>query len=228
MIGNPYQYAIQEKIFMMGMHYRAQEESTMAKRQGLRAGAIALLGSFGIFCGAAQALPGDLQEDVRAWIEANPSFRESQINNLRVTRYNTAAQKFTFEASLYSPTFINERSNGLIRSEELSFFDVTNGVSFERLQEALRTVYGVNVYQDLSSAREVYAYPDISTVNRSKRQNLLTLRAQTGKLYEGDRFAYWVEVIKVDPDNSDFANRGRIVVLQKSDLPSLENQLSSR
>lgn len=198
--------------------------------KGFMAGAIALLGSLGMgmFCGNAQALPGDLQEDVQAWIEANPSFRESQINTLQVTRFNTAAQKFTFQASPYSPTFINERNNGVIRSEELSFFDVTNGVSFERLQEALRTVYGVNVYQDLANAREVYAYPDLSTVNRSKRQNLLTLRAQTGRLYEGDRFAYWVEIIKTDPDNSDFANRGRIVVLQKGDLPNLENQLSGR
>ena len=193
------------------------------------AGAIALLGSVGILCSGAQALPGDLQDDVRTWIEANPSFRESQINNLRVTRFNTAAQKFTFEASLYSPTFINEGTNGLIRSEELSFFDVTNGVSFERLQEALRTVYGVNIYQDFVSAREVYSYPDIATINRSKRQNLLTLRAQTGKLYEGDRFAYWVEIIKADPDNSDFANRGKIVVLQKgADLANLESQLANR
>ena len=199
----------------------------MAKVTGFIAGAIALFSSFGC-CTHVEALPGDLKADVRTWIAANPSFRESQINNLRVTRYNTAAQKFTFEASLYSPTFINEGTNGLVRSEELSFFDVTNGVSFERLQEALRTVYGVNVYQDFTGAREVYAYPDISLVNRSKRQNLLTLRAQTGRLYEGDRFAYWVEVIKVDPDNSDFANRGRIVVLQKEDLPSLENQLSGR
>ncbi|OKH19756.1 hypothetical protein [[Limnothrix rosea] IAM M-220] len=191
-------------------------------------GAIAaLLGSVGL-CLGANALPGDIKDDVEAWIEANPSFRESQINNLTVTRFNTAAQKFTFEASLYSPTYIDEEPYGLVRSEEISFFDVTNGVTFERLEEALRTIYGVNVYQDYAAAREVYAYPSISTINRSKRTNLLTLRAQTGRLYEGDRFAYWIEVIKVDPDNSDFANRGKIVVMEKFDLPALENQLSSR
>ncbi len=191
-------------------------------------GAIAaLLSSVGL-CLEANALPGDLKDDVEAWIDANPSFRESQINNLRVTRFNTAAQKFTFEASLYSPTFVDEEPSGLIRSEEISFFDVTNGVTFQRLEEALRTVYGVNVYQDYAAAREIYSYPDISTVNRSKRSNLLTLRAQTGRLYEGDRFAYWIEIIKVDPDNSDFANRGKIVVMEKFDLPALENQLSSR
>ena len=191
------------------------------------AGAIAaLVSSFGI-CLGANALPGDLKEDVATWIEANPSFRDSQVHNLMVTRFNTAAQKFTFEASLYSPTYINEKNFGLVRSEKISFFDVTNGVTFERLQEALRTVYGVNIYQDYASAREVYSYPDIATVNRSKRENLPTLRAQTGKLYEGDRFAYWIEVIETDPETG-FANRGHITVLEKIDLPALENKLSSR
>jgi hypothetical protein len=196
-------------------------------KQWFKIGAIAAIISNLGFCLSAQALPGDLVGDVATWIEANPSFRGSTINNLKVTRYNTAAQKMTFEASLYSPTRLNEQPTGLIRSEKLHFFDVTNGVTIERLQEALRTLYGVNVYQDFAAAREVYSYPDISTLNRARRENLPILAAQQGTLLEGDRFAYWIEVVKSDRQ-TDFANRGHITVLLKEDLAALENQLSSR
>ncbi|MGB2926758.1 MAG: hypothetical protein WBB82_15775 [Limnothrix sp.] len=195
--------------------------------QWFKVGAIAAMISNLGFCLSVQALPGDLIDDVASWIEANPTFRGSMINNLKVTRYNTAAQKLTFEASAYSPTRINEKPSGLVRSEKLHFFDVTNGVTVGRLTEALRTVYGVNIHQDFARAREVYSYPDINTLNRAKRENLPILAAQQGRLLEGDRFAYWVEVVKSN-QQTDFATRGHITVLEKGDLAALENQLSSR
>lgn len=190
-------------------------------------GAIAAVVGNLSLCLGAIALPGELTADVESWIAANPTFRDSMINRLKVSRFNTAAQKLTFEASIYAPDSFEATSPNLVRSERIHFFDVTNGVSLQRLSEALRTIYGVNVYQDFAAARLVYDYPDINTLNRATRQGLEILASQEGKLLEGDRFAYWVEIVKTSPD-SDFANQGQITILLKEDLPSLQNRLSSR
>jgi hypothetical protein len=202
-------------------------EEKMMIRQWFKVGAIAtLISNFGL-CLGVQALPGELPQDVAAWIESNPSFRYSTINNLQVTRFNTAAQKFTFTATQASPSQISSGNGNIIRSEKIYFFDVTNGVSFERLSEAMRTIYGVNVYQDFANGRQVYSYPDLVTLDRAQRENRPILAAQQGKLIEGDRFAYWIEIIESNPEQG-FANQGHVVVLLKEDLPALENQLSNR
>lgn len=202
-------------------------EDKFMMRQWLQVGAIAALGgSLGI-CLNVQALPGDLPQDVATWIEANPSFRDSTINNLQVTRFNTAAQKFSFVATQASPSQVSGVDSKIIRSEKIYFFDVTNGVSFARLSEAMRTIYGVNVYQDFANGRPVYDYPDLATLDRAKRENRPILAAQQGKLIEGDRFAYWLEIIESDPERQ-FANQGHVMVLLKEDLPALESQLSNR
>lgn len=190
-------------------------------------GAIAAVVGNVSFCLGAMALPGQLTADVESWIAANPSFRDSMVHRLSATRFNTAAQKLTFEASIYAPDSFEAMNMNLVRSERVHFFDVTNGVSFQRLSEALRTIYGVNVYQDFSSAKLVDEYPDLNTVNRSTRQGLDILASQEGKLLEGDRFAYWLEIVKTSPD-SNFANQGQITILLKEDLPNLQSRLGGR
>lgn len=175
---------------------------------------------------SADALPGQKTEEVIAWINSNPTLRPSTGDGLLVQKTNTAAQRFTFIATVLPPgraTFIKDR--GTIRSERFSFFDMINGVTPQRLKESLRVIYGPDIYQDYDRSRIVYEYPTPQTVDLARRQRLPLLAAQQGELRLGDRFAYWMEIAQTKEGK---AYNGQMVVFLREDLDKMETQLRDR
>ncbi len=65
------------------------------------------LGGFGLLlisgANPARALPGQTTKEVAAWMQANSTLRPSRGEKFLVTKSSTAAQRFTFEASLLPP-----------------------------------------------------------------------------------------------------------------------------
>ncbi|MEQ9485269.1 hypothetical protein [Coleofasciculus sp. F4-SAH-05] len=191
------------------------------------------LGSFlwmgmvlGLIANPAQALPGQTVETVAAWIAAHPTLEPGIGDGLVVTKQNTAAQRFKFEASVLPPGQIAFPTNRrLIQSEQISFYDMINGVTPERLTESLRVIYGPAIYQDYQRANLVYAYPTPATIDLARRQNRPMLIARQGELLLGDRFAYWLEVTRTE--NGKPIN-GRITVFLPEDLDKLEVELRNR
>lgn len=178
------------------------------------------------FADQAKALPGQTTEEVGAWIQAHPTLRPNINEKFFIQKSDTAAQRFTFQASVFAPgkvEFIKDRSR--IRSERLSMYDAINGMSFERLEESLRVLYGLDIYQDFRRAQVIYEYPSQSTVNSARFAKTPIREALRGELRVGDRYAYWVEIAQ--PKNGK-AFTGQITVLLKSDLNKLEAQLKSR
>ena len=59
-----------------------------------------------------KALPGEEKKDVTTWIQAHPTLRPRQGERLFVSKSDTAAQRFTFQASVLPPgrvTFTKHR-----------------------------------------------------------------------------------------------------------------------
>ncbi|MDY6785145.1 MAG: hypothetical protein SW833_21810 [Cyanobacteriota bacterium] len=186
-------------------------------------GAIALL-SLGV--DGAEALPGDRAESVLAWIKANPTLRSGAGDGFIVRRENTPAQRFRFQASVLAPGRITVPTNpGVIRSEQFEIVDRINGVPPQRLEESLRAIYGLDIYEDYIRSSIVYDYPNRDTLELARRQNLPSLGAQRGQLRSGRRFAYWTE-ITYSQDGQPL--NGRVTVLLKEDLDKLAAELRDR
>lgn len=178
------------------------------------------------FASIANALPGQRIETVGAWINANPTLRPSIGDGLRVTRSSTPAQRFTFQASVLPPgrlTLVKDRST--IRSERMTFYDMINGVTLERLRESLRAIYGPTIYNDYDRAQLVYDYPVPATIDLARRQNRALLEQQQGELRLGERFAYWLEITNTE---SGKAFNGQITVFLKEDLKKIEAEVRDR
>ncbi|HEY9637916.1 MAG TPA: hypothetical protein V6D14_31275 [Coleofasciculaceae cyanobacterium] len=174
----------------------------------------------------ASALPGDSTDTVIAWINANPTLRPGIGDGLRVQKNESAAQRFTFQATVLPVgrvTFLKDR--GTIRSERISFYDMINGVTPERLKESLRVIYNPSIYQDYDRARIVYSYPAPETVDVGRRQNRPLIAAQQGELRLGERFAYWMEVTKTEQGK---AFNGQLTIFLKEDVDKLETELRDR
>lgn len=181
---------------------------------------------FFLFTSAAKALPGESTETVAAWINAHPTLRPGIGDGLRVTKSDTPAMRFSFQASILPPGRIASPSDrSTIRSERLSFYDSINGVTPERLKESVRVIYGPPIYQDYEQARIIYAYPTPETIDLSRRQNRPLLAAQQGELRLGERFAYWMEITQTD-DGKAF--NGQLTVFLTEDLDKLETELRDR
>lgn len=175
---------------------------------------------------SAQALPGQTVEQVTAWINSNPSLRPAVGDGLLVQRSNSPSQRFIFEASVFPPGLAAlTRDRSTIRMERYAYFDQVNGVTQERLVESLRTLYGLDIYQDYDRSRLVYAYPTQQTIDLARRRNLPLLAAQQGELRLGDRFGYWWEVTNT-PRGKAF--NGRMTIFLREDLDQLEIQLRNR
>jgi hypothetical protein len=173
-----------------------------------------------------QALPGESTEEVTAWIQGHPTLRPRSGEKLFVSKSDTAAQRFTFQASVLPPgkvTFTKDRST--IRTERLSMYDGVNGVTVERLQESLRVIYGLDIYQDYNRAQAVYDYPNQSAINQARLAKTPIREALKGELRVGDRYAYWIEIAK---PREGKALSGQITVFLKSDLDKLEAELRTR
>ena len=181
---------------------------------------------FFLFTSTAHALPGQSVETVVGWINAHPTLRPGVGDGLRVTKGDTPAQRFSFQATVLAPgrvTFPADR--GTIRTERMSFYDMVNGVTPDRLKESLRVIYGPDVYQDYDRAKVVYEYPTPETVDLARRQNRPLEAAQQGELRLGERFAYWMEVTKTDRGK---AFNGQMTVFLKEDLDKLETEIRDR
>lgn len=173
-----------------------------------------------------QALPGDTTEDVLSWIKAHPTLQPKPGERLFISKSDTAAQRFTFQASVLPAgrvTFTKDRIT--IRTERMTIFDAVNGVTLQRLEESLRVIYGLDVYQDYNEAQTIYQYPDQTTINTSRLAKTPMREALKGELRIGDRYGYWVEIAQPKEGK---AITGKITVLLKADLEKLETELRTR
>jgi hypothetical protein len=173
-----------------------------------------------------QALPGQSTEEVAAWIKAHPTLRPTSGEKLTVIKSDTAAQRFTFQASVLAPgkvMFTKNPSN--IRHERMTMFDAVNGVTLARLEEILRVIYSLDIYQDYNNAQVVYQYPTQTSVNAARLAKRPLQEALRGELRVGDRFAYWIEIPQPKQGK---AISGQISVLLKSDVDKLQTELKTR
>jgi hypothetical protein len=174
----------------------------------------------------ANALPGETTEEVTTWIKAHPTLRPSSGERLFVQKSDTAAQRFTFQASVLAPgkvAFTKDRSK--IRSERIAMYDAINGMTFGRLQESLRVIYGLDIHQDFKRAQVVYEYPNESAINSARLAKTPIREALKGELRVGDRYAYWLEIAQ---PRGGKAFTGQMTVLLKADLDKLEAELRNR
>ena len=164
----------------------------------------------------ANALPGQTTAEVAAWIKGNPTLSPHSRQTLLVHRTDTPAQRFTFEASVLAPGLATPLGDpGIVRTERINLFDMINGVNFNRLQESLRSIYGLEIYQDFQQARVIYSYPNPAMVQQARTLTLPLQEALKGELRLGSRFAYWVEFPQ--PQNGK-PIMGKVTILLKSDV----------
>ena len=184
--------------------------------------------AFSLIPARINALPGDSPVNVASWISSHPTLSPAiSANGLYVKKSNTAAQRFTFQATPRS-LFINRfsrRRTTIIESERFAFFDMINGVTMERLEETIRTIYGLNIYEDYLDAQVIYAYPTPEILEDARRHHLSLLAAQNGELRLGNYFAYWIEITETD---AGIAYNGHVEIILKEDIESLYAQLSDR
>lgn len=187
------------------------------------AGAL-LIGGVVSLSAPAMALPGQLTEEVEAWIQAHPTLQPRSGERLLVRKSNSAAQRFTFQASVFPPGRLAPTNNkGEIRTETLSFFDAANGVTRERLEESLRVIYGLDIYQDFQQARVTYSYPGPFDVAQARNRRTELQAARQGEVRLGDRFGYLIEVVQ--PADGGKAYSGQVQILLKEDVDKVEAEL---
>jgi hypothetical protein len=174
----------------------------------------------------AQALPGQSSDDVLQWMKANEGLTPDPGERLTVRRSNGPAQRLTFEASPLAPGRIGpNQSNGKIRTETLTVFDILYGVTDARLEESLRSIYGSTVYREFKTAKIVYAYPTEDAVQKALKAKQPIAAALKGELRQGQNFAYWVEIAR-NPEGLNYS--GKVMVFLPEDLPKLEGELKGR
>lgn len=176
--------------------------------------------------GVATALPGQSTEEVETWIQAHPTLSPGSGERFLVTKTDTAAQRFSFQAMVSAPgrlTFSKNRSQ--IRTERISMYDAINGVTLDRLKESLRVIYGLDIYQDLKGAQLIYEYPNQSAINEARFAKTPVREALSGELRVGLRYAYWMEIAQA---KNGKAFTGQMTVFLKSDLDKLEEELRNR
>ncbi len=176
---------------------------------------------------SALALPGQTVDEVAAWIKANPTLRPRSNERLIVRKSDSAAQRFSFEASMFAPGAFDPKSKGggRIRTESLKLFDMQNGITKARLEESLRSIYGLDITQDFDRAQSIYTYPTAATARTGVSQQKPVLGALQGEIRKGARFAYWVEIAQGD---KGLTYAGRITVFPHEDIDKLEAEIRNR
>ncbi|OUC16389.1 MAG: hypothetical protein B0A82_02025 [Alkalinema sp. CACIAM 70d] len=204
----------------------------MMQRTELRISLAALVVAFStglssVWTPSAIALPGQSTDEVATWLRSTPSLKPGPGEKLTVRRSNTASQRMIFEASMFAPGKLTRKSasGGVVRSESLQLFDMLYGVTKARLEEALRSIYGLEITQDYEQAEVVYSYPTAQEERNALRQNKPIAAALQGELRRGRRFAYWIEVAR-NPTGLNYA--GKIVVFLNEDLAKVESDIQSR
>jgi hypothetical protein len=145
-----------------------------------------------------------------------------------VRKSDTPSRRFQFQASVVLPGIaaIQKGDANLIRSEQIRFFDIINGVTRSRLEESLRSIYGPEIMRDYATAKRVYAYPTPAMVLRSQAKNASPiLKALQGELRQGKKYGYWIELLQ---NGRGSANSGQITVFELDSLPKLQEELISR
>ena len=217
-------YATKSQTVLAGYKSDKQISKTLVGN-----GAIALILAVCSFAGGtANALPGKTSEEVADWIRTNPALRPSSSERLLVKKSDTPARRFQFQASILPPgrAIFKPGNVNLIRSEQILFFDIINGVTRDRLEESLRSIYGPSIMRDFAAAKTVYAYPTQEMIARASRTSgsVLSIALQ-GEIREGQQFAYWLETVE---NASGKANSGQITVFELESIPKLEAELRQR
>ncbi len=136
-----------------------------------------------LFDAKVNALPGQSTEEVGTWIKAHPTLRPRSGEQLFVQKTDTAAQRFTFQASVLPPGRVEfSKDRGTIRTERIAMYDAINGMTFDRLRESLRVIYGLEIYQDYDRAEVVYQYPNQKAVNSARFAKIRELEANSQEL----------------------------------------------
>jgi hypothetical protein len=184
------------------------------------------LGLVALCSSRADALPGQPTEEVGAWIQAHPTLRPNPGERFLIHKSDTAAQRFTFQASVLPPGQVGSvRDRSTIRTERIAMYDAINGVTSDRLRESLRVIYGLDVYQDYNRGQVIYQYPNQSAINSARMAKTPIREALQGQLRVGDRYVYWMEVAQPKKGK---AFTGQMTVLLKTDLDKLEAELRNR
>jgi hypothetical protein len=173
------------------------------------------------------AIPGQSTDEAAAWMQSNSTLRPQRGEKLLVRRSHTAAQRFSFEASILPPGKITRIPVGarMIRSETMTFFDMQNGVTLNRLRESLRSIYGIDIAQDFDRASVVVSYPDDANIQKAVTQQDGITAALQGELRKGDQFGYWLEIAQT---TQGFAYTGRLTIFLKEDTEKLQAELGNR
>ena len=161
-------------------------------------------------------------------MQAHPTLRAHPRERLSIRRNDTPARRYTFHGSVFGPNgsagdslLLRQRSGEQIkvRSEKLTLVDIVSGVSVPRLEDALRTIYGAEVYADYKRSQSLLIY------SPGRPADLGTQRAPRSQLYEGELYAYIVEVLP-NPDGT--IHTGAVSVMVKEDIPALRAALQRR
>lgn len=178
------------------------------------------------FSAPVQAIPGQTVDEAAAWIQAHPTLQPTIGETLLVRKSDTPARRFTFEAQTTSPGLATlESTRGVIRTEQVTLFDRTNGVSQARLEDSLRVIYGEEIFQDYQQAAPVYQYPTSELENEAVNQDAPLLEFLQGEVRQGDRFGYWVETVQTRNGN---AYSGQFSIFLPEDTDKLIQELQSR
>lgn len=185
----------------------------------------------GIWLGLAStaaALPGQSVQEAEAWMQAHPSLRATPGERLSLRRNDTPSRRYTFHGSIFGPgsssgeSLLVRRNSDqprVVRSEKFTLVDVISGVSIARLEDALRTLYGAEVFADYRRSQSVLVYSPGRPEDRG------TQRVARAQLFEGELYAYVIEVMP-NPDGT--ISTGGVTVMLKEDIPALREALRSR
>ncbi len=170
---------------------------------------------------AAFALPGQPAYQVQEWLRGHPVLRPAKNETLLIAKQNSPAHRFQFLVTglmPFSGSFLEDGRGDVIRSEKLEITDVRDGsmgVTPQRLEEALRGIYGVEIMQDFVNGEVLAFYPSRSGGNGGT----------VGQLRQGKRFLYWIEVLQAPGGNFP---TGQITVMDLRDVAGVKTELQRR
>jgi hypothetical protein len=165
------------------------------------------------------ALPGQSVREAEIWMRSNPTLQPGLQNGLMAQRTATPAERFAFAASIFPVGGTSElQHSGNIRTERFMLVDLINPITSERIEESLREIYGLAVFQDYRQATVLFRYPNPEAAGSATVNDPLL----QGEVRAGERFAYWQE-IAYNPDG--VAQSGQMVVFLNEDLPGLRRRL---
>lgn len=188
------------------------------------------LTAIGILSGAsaAIAIPGQPVDEAKAWMQAHPTLRALPNERLSLRRNNTPSRRYTFHGSIFGPaggsgqTLLERGLDSgpmIVRSEKFTLVDLISGVSVSKLEDALRMLYGAQVFADYRRSESVLVYSPGRVEDRG------TARSPRAQLSEGELYAYIVEVI---PNVDGTIQTGTVTVMLKEDIPLLKAALEEK